>query len=182
VYEFGKEANQDFERKFLGPRANLAEYMDMDADGNLDAAPDDVARWKSAHALGEEANPRGGDGTDVQKAIERQRCDEAAAQKETLNEWKARTDYLAGRAQRAAEGGEEDLAPADPWVHERISKIHGGHQGGDQVQKDIAGLQARLAEGENLERFYEETNEMLDTNYQRAVELKWALAHVDTTV
>jgi hypothetical protein len=182
MYEFGKEANQDFERKFLGPRANFAEYMDMDAEGNLDAAPDDVARWKSAHHLGDPVNPRGTT-DDVAKAIAALEAQEESARQKTANEWQHRHEYKrqAPHQVEFSVDAETEIPPADSWVHERITKIHGGHQGGDQLQKDIAYLRTRLADGDDLEHFYEETNEMLNTNYQRAVELKLALAHVDTT-
>jgi hypothetical protein len=172
MIEIGREANESFERKFLGPRADLHAYMDMDADGNLETAPDDVARWKQAHHLGDPVNPRGSE-DDVRKAIEQHERDEAAALAETRKDWQRRMDWQAGKAQAAA------VEIPDSWVGDRIEKVYGDHQGGDRLRKDIAALRARLADGENLENFYDETNKMLDVDYARAVQLKLALAHVD---
>jgi len=172
MFVIGREENESFERRFLGPRG----VLDLEADCEIETSDEVTARFKSAHTLLEEKNPWGGDNQDVAKALAQHERDEAQAHAETLQQWRDRVSWGANKTQAAAE---DEIPPADrpnneqSWADQRLADGYAVPSGGTRFERDVADMTAlvefRVSEGVAKAEVVSALRKITANSYSQAV-------------
>jgi hypothetical protein len=157
IESFGREANQDFERRFLGPRADLAEHLEIG-----DSPEESTAKWiENCKRMCEV--PTLASNFDLAKA---QAAEQETARSDALREWRARLDWQADKGHRPAKGEVDDPDPAPPesesWANQRVAAGYAVPRGGfvERSTKLLAGkLLAKMQSGASMETAIESLRE-----------------------
>jgi hypothetical protein len=170
MYEFGKEANEDFVRRNLGPRG----ILDLESDCETETPDAVTARFKQAHGLFEERNPRG-DVDELPQLTKQRESDEAAALAETRKQWQARLTWAGNKAQAVEDG----IPPADrpnteqSWADRRIADGYSVPSGGTRFERDVkrmkASIEFRMSEGADKAEAVSELRKITAAPYSQRV-------------